>query len=93
MANQNNMCRLEKLLISVGFELVHDGQRNPGQFELPPEEIVCYTRKYRLRMDGIPVNTWAKFTYDGRSQVADFELYSRDPDLKGREKMLLENAE
>ena len=84
------MCLLERLFIKVGFELIHDGQRSPEQVQLPPEEVACFTRKYRLKMaDGKFVNTWAKFSYDKRKALADFQVYSRDPDLKGREKMLL----
>ncbi len=90
MNNGNKrMCLLEKFFKSNGFVLVHDGQNNPGQFKLPPEEVKCYTRKYRLVLDGKPVNTWVVFRYDERAEFADFEIYSREPHLKGREKMLL----
>lgn len=81
------MCMLEKLLAGNGFKLIHDGKHNPGQFELPPEEIRCYTRKYRLQMDGQWCNTWVVFKYDERSNIADFEIYSKEPQMKGREKM------
>ena len=83
------MCLLEKVIMKSGFVLVHDGQRNPGQFILPPEEIKCFTRKYRLKSDGEFLNTWIVFKYDQRSQMADFEIYSREPETAGREKMVL----
>lgn len=90
--SQNRMCLLERLLRANGFRLIHDGQRNPGQIQLPPEEVALFTRQYRLYLDGEPVNTWVKFTYDNRSQFADFEIHSREPGLKGREKMSSRNT-
>lgn len=80
-------CLLERTFIRLGFVLIHDGQRNPGQFNLPPEEIRCFTRKYRLKIDNEFVNTWAVFMYDERSQFADFEIMSREPDLWGKQKI------
>lgn len=89
VAEKSQACLLERLLMKAGFELVHDGQNSPCQVQLPPEEVSCYTKKYRWKIDGKFVNTWVRFFYDKRGQFADFEIYSRDPDLKGREKMLM----
>lgn len=80
------MCLLERLFAEVGFKVIHDGQRNPGQFEFPADEIRFFTRKYRLFMDDEPLNTWAVFKYDRRSNLADFEVYSRDPDIVRKSK-------
>lgn len=93
-----NICLLEKILKKTGFKLTHDGQRNPGQFQFPAEEITCFTRKYRLQMDGEWQNTWATFHYDERRKFMgmplwDFEIYSKEPGTQGREKMLLNIAE
>jgi len=82
------MCLLERFFRDNGFKLIHDGQRNPVQFQLPPEEVRFFTRKYRLSIDGHFVNTWVVFKYDERSQFADFEMYSKEPELRGREKMI-----
>ena len=83
------ICLLEKTLIKAGFVLIHDGQRNPGQFKLPPEEVKCFVRKYRWKVDGVFVNTWAVFKYDERSQFADFEIMSREPNIWGKQKVIL----
>lgn len=83
------MCLLERLLRDNGFVLVHDGQRNPEQIELPPEEVRFFTREYRLKLDGQFVNTWVKFIYDNRSGTVDFEIHSREPHTRGREKLTL----
>lgn len=84
------MCRLERLFPKLGFVLLHDGSKSPKDFILPPEEVAFFTRKYRLKIDGKFVNTWATFRYDGRKgSYAEFELYSKDPDTRGREKLLM----
>lgn len=86
------MCNLERLLIRAGFRLVHDGQKNPGQFILPREEVKFFTRKYRWFLEGVFVNTWVVFKYDRRNSddwSVNFEFYSRDPGIKGREEMSL----
>jgi len=87
------MCLLEKTFRKLGFVLTHDGQRNPGQFKLPPEEVRCFIRKYRLKIDGQWVHTWVVFKYDERSQFADFEITSREPDAWGKQKILLETEQ
>ena len=83
--NNQRMCRLERLFITVGFRLIHDGQRNPSRFRFQPGEIKFFTRKYRLFMDGKPQGTWATFKYDDRSKFVDFEIYTRDPDRTTQE--------
>lgn len=85
----SRMCLMEKLFIGLGFVLIHDGQRNPGQFNLPPEEVKFFTRKYRLSLDGEFVNTWAVFRYDERSNFADFEITSREPMTRGKQRIIL----
>lgn len=91
--NSEKMCLLERVLRASGFVMVHNGQQNPGQIILPPEEVACFTRKYRLTIDGEFVNTWVTFKYDRRSQFADFEVYSREPETRGREKMVLGSSD
>ena len=87
---KEQICLLENTLKRLGFVLTHDGQRNPGQFKLPPEEVRCFIRKYRLKLDNRFVNTWAVFKYDERSQFADFEIMSREPETWGKQKVILE---
>jgi len=61
---------------SPDFRLIHDGQRNPGQFEFPPEDIKCFTRKYE-RINGFGFINGITFKYDlrnlgkGEIRVAD----------------------
>ena len=83
------MCLWERLCINMGLVLIKDGQHNPGQFELPPEDVRFYTMIYRGTMDGKFINTWVKFIYDEREGEVDVEITCRDPKLKGREKMVL----
>lgn len=93
-----NACLLEKVLKEAGFKLIHDGQHNPGQFNLPTEEVTTFIRKYRLQIDGQWQNTWATFHYDKKRKfvgapVWDFEIYSKEPETRGREKMMLNTAD
>lgn len=85
----NKMCLLERILRSNGFILVHDGQQNTEGAQLIDDGVSFFIRKYRLKMDGEFVNTWIKFIYDDRSQYVDFEIYSKDKETRGREKMVL----
>lgn len=79
-------CFWERLIRrSPEWVLVHDGQRNPGQFEFPPEEVRFYTRVYRWLIDGEPVNTWAKFVYDLREGEATVHLTYHEPGFKGEQ--------
>jgi len=72
----------EELCITLGFKLVHDGQRNPGQFALPPEEVRFYTRLYQGMLDGQPISTYVKFIYDERKGEVDMDISMRDPRRK-----------
>ena len=76
------ICCWEKLVKKWGlgeFRLVHDGQRNPGQFEFPPEEVRFYTKVYRWFVDGQPVDTWVKFKYDLREGEVGVDVTFHDP--------------
>ena len=80
------MCGLEILLRIIGFRLTHDGQRNPGQFQLPPDDVTYYTRTYRGWLDGKPINAEVKFIYDRRNAFIGVDLNM--PKHK-REKMVM----
>jgi len=82
MAKRVWICRTEQLFINMGAELIHDGLKNPGQFEFPPDKVGFFTRYYRCKMDGKFINTWAKFIYDKRTGYVDFELTWKDPRQK-----------
>lgn len=88
------VCLWERLIRKMGdFVLVHDGTRNPGQFEFPPDEVRFYTRVYQWVIDGEPVNTFVKFKYDLREGEVDVDLTWREPKKKvQREGMVLTNA-
>jgi len=73
------ICRTEQLFINLGAVLIHDGLKNPGQFEFPPDEVGFYTRYYQCKMDGQFISTWVLFKYDKRTGWADFEVTHRDP--------------
>ena len=87
------VCCWEELCITLGFRLVHDGQRNPGQFNLPPEEVRFYTRLYQGMMDGKPISTFVRFIYDEREGEVKADISMRDPrrndGAKRREKMMM----
>ena len=85
------MCIWEKLCITLGMKLIHDGKNNPGQFKLPPEEVRFYTRVYQALMDGELIRTYVKFIYDEREGEVKMDVTSREPDLKfqGHEIMVL----
>jgi len=89
---KNGMCFWEKVCISAGFQLVHDGQKNPGllQQKLGVNDATFYTRKYRGFMDGKPINTWVTFVYDDR-EAQDIRVSYRDGKDKGE--MALEELE
>ncbi len=82
MTEKTGMCFWEKVCISAGFRLIHDGQRNPGQFVLQPQDVKFYTRKYQLYLDGKPVNTFVTFIYDKREAV-DIRISYKDGKGKG----------
>lgn len=68
------MCNLEEYFWeNPEWELIHDGQRNPGQFEFPPDDIRCFTRRYKcIGKSGLWGIVWGiTFQYDLRSGGAD----------------------
>ena len=89
---EDGKCFWEKLCISAGFQLVHDGQKNPGllQQKLGVQTATFYTRKYRGVLDGKPINTWVTFVYDEREAV-DIRVSYKDGKDKGE--MALEELE
>jgi len=89
---EGRVCLLERTLKRLGFVLMHDGEKAPvqrAQFRIKP---ACFVRKYRLKIDGVFVNTWAVFKYDERSEFADFEIMSREPKQWGKQKIILEQG-
>lgn len=88
------VCVWERVARQVGFVLVHDGQRNPGQFKLAPEDVRYYTKKYRWRIDGQFVNTWLTFVYDMRKGEVDVEVSYKEPKSQRtrRETMVLKEV-
>lgn len=81
------VCLWERFVQQLGLVLVHDGQRNPGQFEFPPEEVRFYTKTYQVHLDGQPVKTWVKFRYDLREGEVGVDLTWREPDKNQKETM------
>lgn len=68
------MCVLEEYVWRhPDWELVHDGQRNPGQFEFPPDDVRKFTRRYRCIGDTALMGIiWGiTFLYDLRYEIAD----------------------
>lgn len=65
-------CLLEKGLCANRnlFKLVHDGSQGGSRF---------YTKVYRMVLDGKPVNTWIRFTYDLRAGWADVSFSYKAP--------------
>lgn len=80
--NKRWICGWEQLCIDFGFTLLHNGQNNPGQFELPPEEVRFYTMLYQGVLDGAPISTYVKFIYDLREGEVDMQMSWRDPRTK-----------
>jgi hypothetical protein len=78
------MCFWERLCISAGGQLVHDGRNNPGELQqkLGVTETNLYTKKYRLYMDGKPINTWVTFIYDER-ELWDVRVSYKEGKVKG----------
>ena len=76
------MCELERYFFNhADWKLVHDGQRNPGQFEFPPKDVRCFTRRYRTNgIDKMLGIHGIIFRYDLRGVVADvkFEFSSEN---------------
>jgi hypothetical protein len=63
------MCALEEYFWSnTRWQLVHNGHQNPGQFNLPSEEIRKFTRKYRKG------ERYIVFLYDLTKPMADVKV-------------------
>ena len=64
----DKICFWERVCISAGFQLEHDGRNSPGELQqkLGVTETNLYTKKYRMFLDGQAVNTWVTFIYDER---------------------------
>lgn len=77
----------ERLYQELGFECIHDGRNNPGQFKLPPDQVSCYTMKYQLKIDGIFRDRWVIFHYDKRNGLVTEEIIFGS---EGRQKMVME---
>ena len=72
-----------EMLNNGNWELVHDGQKNPLQFEFPPEDVKCFTRKYRyIKPSGwhgvIRSITWQYDLREGWRDIAKIELVFED---------------
>lgn len=68
------MCLLEEYIWRhPDWELVHDGQQNPGQFTFPPKDVRCFTRRYRCKGNAALLGLiWGiTFRYDLRYDIAD----------------------
>lgn len=68
-------CLLERIIARTAI-LVYDGKLNstPVQIDNPS----FYTRVYRLKLDGQPVNTWIRFIYNKRDNWADMRISVKD---------------
>ena len=62
------------------FVLIHDGPRNPIQFELPRDQVKFYTRTYQWYIDGKPVHTFLMFKYDLRAGTVEMTWHIKDPE-------------
>jgi len=80
------ICGWEQLCIDLGFTLLHNGQDNPGQFKLPPEEVRFYTMLYQGSLDGQPISTFVQFVYDMREGEVDMNITWRDPRTNKKKK-------
>lgn len=85
------MCFWEEVCIVAGFRLIHDGKKNPGQFNLASKDVKFYTRKYQGYLDGKPVNTFVTFKYDEREAV-DISISYKDKKSKQTGELILGTA-
>ena len=67
---------LEPAIRAFGFRCVYDGSKRED-FENGGTPSFFW-RVYRWFIDGRPVNTWIKFTYDLRTGRSDFAISSKD---------------
>lgn len=65
LRDDTGMCMWEKMAIASGLELIHDGKRNPGQFDLSSQDVTFYTRRYKLKNEPFVL----VFKYDKRECV------------------------
>lgn len=84
---------------SPDWDLVHNGQQNPDRFNFPPDEVRCFTRKYRSTKS----KGWqglvrsVTFQYDlrnghGHADITKIEFVSEDNNHnKTRETFQLKN--
>ena len=67
------MCELERYFYQhPDWDLIHDGQKNPGQFKFPPKDIRCFTRRYKCTTEEAHrfIGAWgAMFRYDLRNGI------------------------
>lgn len=64
---------IERFVINTGwFKTIHDGSQPTGNVPGDTESPQFYTRRYRMELDGEPVNTFVKFVYNYRDNWADF---------------------
>lgn len=89
-------CFVERVFISLGFILVHDGQHQPNKTALFPGQeqfpSKFFTRKYRLKMVGKFTNCSVIFKYDSRNgECIDFDIIGKEPNgWRGQQDMTLE---
>lgn len=93
------MTNMERDLVQVlGFELVHDGQRNPDRFHSPPEDVRSFIRRYRK--GDLEITFWhdlrrktgdiVKFEWHGMKE--NFRLSNRRH-KNGRDNFVLEERQ
>ena len=73
-------CLFERSVRSMGFMLMRDGSKKSGNSQDIQwlDKPTFFSRVYRLKLDGIWVNTWIRFTYDARTGWADFSISHKD---------------
>ncbi len=65
-------CLLEKVFLSIGFRVVHDGEQ---AHDFPDAgKPSFYTRTLRWYVDNKPVDTWIRFIYNLRTRDADLQI-------------------
>lgn len=77
--NRPMECLFERAIKNMGFRLIHDGSKESRDVKWLSAPTF-FTRTYRSYVDGQPVNTFIRFTYDLRTGDADFTVSSKDLD-------------
>lgn len=67
---------LEPAIKALGFRCVYDGSKSNDYNNGGDPSF--FWRVYRWHIDGRPVNTWIKFTYDLRTGRSDFKISNKD---------------